>query len=64
MGNSYLILVGIAPDGCSYLNGKYHQEEPEELEDIGDSVRGSSKSARSTMGAENRQHVNEQAGRG
>lgn len=33
MGETYLIFVGISPDGRSYLNGKYHQEEAEELED-------------------------------
>lgn len=40
MGNTYLILVGVAPDGCGYLNGEYHQEESEELEDTEDVVRG------------------------
>lgn len=32
--------MGIAPDGCGDLNGEYHQEESEELEDTGDVVRG------------------------
>lgn len=27
--------MGISPDGCSYFNGKYHQEEAEELEEKG-----------------------------
>ena len=31
--------MGIAPDGGGYLNGEYHQEEPEELEDTKDVVR-------------------------
>lgn len=29
---TYLIFVGIAPDGRCDFNGKYHQEEGEELE--------------------------------
>lgn len=28
---TYLIFVGISPDGHSYFEGKYHQEEDEEL---------------------------------
>lgn len=32
MGDTYLIFVGIAPDGRSYFDGKYHQEEAKELE--------------------------------
>ena len=34
-GKTYLLLVGISPDGCSYFNGKYHQEEAKELEEKG-----------------------------
>lgn len=32
MGKTHLIFVGISPDGCSNFDGKYHQQEAEELE--------------------------------
>lgn len=64
MGNSYLILVGIAPDSCSDLNGEYHQEESEELEDTGEAMRrGSRKSVSNTKGVEDRQPVGAQMNR-
>lgn len=59
--------MGIAPDGCSDLNGEYHQEESEELEDTGEAMRrapGSRSATPKGWRQAARRCTNEQAGRG